>query len=196
MTHFRASDVPINELQVIENFERTVVESAALDKPQDSVEFKERLLQERRRMNGTLTFAKMKLDGIDTEVTDAMSRIEFLRSKIQNQLSVILAVIQQDRDDKKHKATIHYSNNQQVFAALGVFFLPGTFFAAIFSTTFFDFHASNGSPVVSSHFWIFWALTIPTMILLALLFMTARLRQVVFEKWARRNLTKTVDRGV
>jgi Mg2+ and Co2+ transporter CorA len=120
---------PKVNLQVVENFERTVAESVALDKPETSVEFKERLLQERRKTNGAIAFYKMKLKGIDTEVSDVMSRIQLLRSTIQNQLSVTLAVIQQDRDDKKHKATIHYSNNQQLFAALGVFFLPGTFFA-------------------------------------------------------------------
>jgi hypothetical protein len=120
---------PKVNLQVVENFERTVAESVALDKPETSVEFKERLLQERRKIDGAIAFYKMKLKGIDTEVSDAMSRIQLLRSTIRNQLSVTLAVIQQNRDDKKHKATIHYSNNQQLFAALDVFFLPGTFFA-------------------------------------------------------------------
>ncbi|KAI7279063.1 AP-1 complex subunit [Hortaea werneckii] len=63
------------------------------------------------------------------------------------------------------------SSAMKALAVLSTFFLPGTFISALFSMTMFDWRAPDGQPIVSDHFWVYWALTIPITltILLALL---------------------------
>ncbi|KAI7084301.1 AP-1 complex subunit [Hortaea werneckii] len=63
------------------------------------------------------------------------------------------------------------SSAMKALAVLSTFFLPGTFISALFSMSMFDWRAPDGQPIVSDHFWVYWALTIPITltILLALL---------------------------
>ena len=83
------------------------------------------------------------------------------------------------------------SGAQKTIALLGAVFLPGAYLASVFSMTFFNFQnassssgSSSGSspdnstslsqdnsnpPVVSSQFWIYWAVTIPMTIIIVLI---------------------------
>jgi len=175
-------------MEVVKNFERTLEESSTLRR-EESPELRRERLNARQVLGGSIAFYKSRLEGLNADVTVTLTRIEALRSVIQNLLAVALSDRQQARDEKKHDESVRYSHNQQVFSVLGVLFLPGTFFAvspgtrnsrklsnakltvkqAIFSTSFFDFQAPQGASVISQHFWIFWAITIPTMILLAMI---------------------------
>lgn len=52
----------------------------------------------------------------------------------------------------------------KTISLLGAIFLPGAYLASVFSMTFFNFQ--NSGPVVSNQFWIYWAVTIPTTVLI------------------------------
>lgn len=56
------------------------------------------------------------------------------------------------------QATRH-TNSHCGTAILTTIFLPGTFIAALFSTSMFDF--DHDSVQVSRLFWIYWAVTVP-----------------------------------
>ena len=57
-------------------------------------------------------------------------------------------------------------------------FLPGTFVSALISMSMFDWQAESGKYVVSSRFWIYWAITVPITITLLM----------VWWMWMRREL--------
>lgn len=115
---------PQTQIEVVKVFERTFQESAALDHIQSPD-----LLKKRDVMYGTITFEKTKLEDLLADVVVTLSRVEMLRSAVQNRLAVALADEQRISDKIKHEASMKYSKNQQTFSILGVFFLPGTFFA-------------------------------------------------------------------
>jgi hypothetical protein len=115
---------PQTQIEVIKVFERTIQESAAFDKPQDLA-----LRKKRQIMNGSITFYKTKLEDLNADVLVTLSRIEILRSAVQNRLAVALADEQRISDKIKHDASMKYSKNQNTFSILGILFLPGTFFA-------------------------------------------------------------------
>ena len=115
---------PQTQVEVVKVFERTFQESAALDHIQSPD-----LLKKRDVMYGTITFEKTKLEDLLADVVVTLSRVEMLRSAVQNRLAVALADEQRISDKIKHEASMKYSKNQQTFSILGVFFLPGTFFA-------------------------------------------------------------------
>lgn len=115
---------PQTQMEVVKVFERTLQESAALERNQDPA-----FLKKDQIMNGSLTFYRTKLEGISADVSITLARIEILRAAVQNKLAVALAEEQQILDNKKHDASMRYSKNQQTFSILGVLFLPGTFFA-------------------------------------------------------------------
>ena len=57
-------------------------------------------------------------------------------------------------------ASKHDSTSMKTLAAVTVVFLPGTFVASLFSMSMFDWQA-NAESVLTSRFWIYWAVTIP-----------------------------------
>ncbi|KAK7177378.1 hypothetical protein PSPO01_16575 [Paraphaeosphaeria sporulosa] len=61
-------------------------------------------------------------------------------------------------------------------AVLTIFFLPATFFAALFAMPFFDFSAPPGHSVAKDRFWIYWAFTAPVTLILLTVYIT-------FTKW-------------
>lgn len=160
-------------LEVVRNFAVAVEEFSEVSCPDALLQQR---LYDQQVSKSCMRYYKMKLDGINTEIVYDLSRIDILRSILQNQLSTTLAQMQEQSDTLKHQATLRYSQNQQTLGVLGALFLPGTFYAAIFSTTFFDFRDPESTAIVSAHFWIFWALTIPTMVLIFIFLFVQYLR--------------------
>lgn len=115
---------PQTQIEVLKVLRRTVKESAALEitKSPD-------LVKKRDQLYGFLTLNNTKLRGLQADVDVTLSRIEILRSAVQNRLAVALADEQRISDRIKHEANMRYSKNQQTFSILGILFLPGTFFA-------------------------------------------------------------------
>ncbi|KAF2669230.1 hypothetical protein BT63DRAFT_255003 [Microthyrium microscopicum] len=56
-------------------------------------------------------------------------------------------------------ATARDSASMRIIAIVTILFLPATFTAALFSTSFFDFHPRNPSKVVSTWVWLYCAVT-------------------------------------
>ncbi|KAI0506868.1 hypothetical protein F5B22DRAFT_622347 [Xylaria bambusicola] len=58
------------------------------------------------------------------------------------------------------KATRRDSEHMRSIALVTMIFLPGTFFAGVFSMTFFDWSGNSGQPVVSKYIWIYVLFTL------------------------------------
>lgn len=56
------------------------------------------------------------------------------------------------------RATARDSSSMKVLAIMTMAFLPGTFFAALFSVPSLQW---NTEPVVQDKFWVYWAFTLP-----------------------------------
>lgn len=113
-------------LEVVRNFAATVKEFSIVPCPNALLQQR---LYDQQVSSSCMRYYKMKLDGINTEIVYDLSRIDVLRSMVQNQLATALAQMQEESDTLKHKAIIRYSHNQQTLGVLGALFLPGTFYA-------------------------------------------------------------------
>tara|TARA_R110002003_G_scaffold59_9_gene5291 strand:+ start:3889 stop:5529 length:1641 start_codon:yes stop_codon:yes gene_type:complete len=89
----------------------------------------------------------------------------------QSQLEIVYNLVAQ-RDNKDNLAmattqtdiantTKEDSFAMRTIAVMSIFFLPGTFVSSFFSMDMFDWQAPEGASVLSSRFWIYWAVTIP-----------------------------------
>ncbi|KAF6822054.1 hypothetical protein CPLU01_12234 [Colletotrichum plurivorum] len=139
-----------------------------------------------KRMISRLHLYGAKWAGIETFANTTMQRLEIQRSA--EGMSKLYNIIAQ----KDSKVNLQMASDQKMLAhlsrqdseamkgisILGAIFLPGTFLASIFSTTFFDFNdAPDMASVVSPRFWIFWAVTVPfTLIVVGLYFYWERRR--------------------
>jgi hypothetical protein len=65
------------------------------------------------------------------------------------------------------KESLKYGVDMQVIAAVALGFLPGTFVATLFSTSFWNFQSDNEGRVVSRWVWLYWVVT--TVLTLAVL---------------------------
>ncbi|KAM3074791.1 hypothetical protein ACMFMG_008205 [Clarireedia jacksonii] len=169
-------------------------------------ERRERLEMIHPIMERRLELLMSKLQGISTHREVTISRLKLIENVLQNLVSLsIFRQEQQRRFEKvkrqdtmrmeqsreeerreKEKTQREFKNmlenrKQTAIALLGVIFLPGTFLAAIFSTTFFNFQSGDNAGVVSKKFYIYWATTIPmTLFLFVLwLFWQKRAKQIL-----------------
>ncbi|KAI1419093.1 hypothetical protein F5Y12DRAFT_779702 [Xylaria sp. FL1777] len=83
-----------------------------------------------------------------------MSVLHSIISQVDNRLNARLAA-----------ASSHDSAAMKTLAFLTALFLPGTFVATIFSTSFFNWQ--NNGMIVSKLFWVYWALAAPLTIVVA-----------------------------
>ena len=60
------------------------------------------------------------------------------------------------------RQSVRDSSAMKTIAVMTMLFLPGTFFAALFSLPLLKWDASN---VVQTKFWIYWVFTVPTTVL-------------------------------
>lgn len=97
-----------------------------------------------------------------------MFQLEMNTSRRENKLNLQIAFQQRQLIHTTKRET----EGQKTIATLGIIFLPPTVISGIFSTTFFNFAANDpdGTRVVSTYFWIFWALTIPITALIFMIF--------------------------
>ncbi|KXJ88267.1 hypothetical protein Micbo1qcDRAFT_166924 [Microdochium bolleyi] len=58
------------------------------------------------------------------------------------------------------KATSRESKHMRSISLVTMVFLPGTFFAGMFSTTFFQWHDGEPEPQLSSYFWVYIVITV------------------------------------
>ncbi|TEY80403.1 hypothetical protein BOTCAL_0038g00010 [Botryotinia calthae] len=152
---------------------------------------KERLRKIQTMMEGRLELLQSRLQGISTHREVTISRLKLMGDVLENLVSLEIHKQEQERQFGKFKRqkTVRLMENkdqelkakektqreleimletrkQTTMSLLGVLFLPGTFFAAIFSTTFFNFQHGVYAGIVSKKFYIYWASTIPTTVTL------------------------------
>ncbi|KAL7931769.1 hypothetical protein V8C35DRAFT_309481 [Trichoderma chlorosporum] len=139
-----------------------------------------------KRMTARLEFYRKRWVGIQTYADTTMRRLEIQRSALyavmaqkESRLSLEIA------SDQKRLAHVSERESKAMkgISLLGTVFLPGTFLASIFSTTFFDFGNGPGmASVVSSKFWLYWAVTIPfTLVVVGLFFLWKKRRLRSYE---------------
>ncbi|KAF2035891.1 hypothetical protein EK21DRAFT_53237 [Setomelanomma holmii] len=93
----------------------------------------------------------------------------------QSQLEIVYNLVAQrdNKDSLKMAATqtdIANTTKEDSFAMrtiaiMSIFFLPGTFVSSFFSMGMFNWQAAKGVSVLSSRFWIYWAVTVPLTLL-------------------------------
>lgn len=93
----------------------------------------------------------------------------------QSQLEIVYNLVaQRDNKDNLKMAKISAdiaavtkddSFAMRTIAVMSITFLPGTFVASFFSMSMFNWQAAGTDPVLSSRFWIYWAVTLPLTLL-------------------------------
>ncbi|KAI0185423.1 hypothetical protein EV127DRAFT_348295, partial [Xylaria flabelliformis] len=100
----------------------------------------------------TIERIKTILENYSDKIRECQTRFDGLTlttQLFQGETSVLLALAASR--DSRHMRTI---------ALVTMVFLPGTFFATIFSMTFFNWQAKDGESTVSSMFWIYIAFSV------------------------------------
>ncbi|KAF5873431.1 uncharacterized protein Bfra_004891 [Botrytis fragariae] len=154
-------------------------------------ERKERLRKIQTMIEGRLELLQSKLQGISThrevtisrlkligEVLENLVSLDIYKQEKQRQFSKLLsrktARLEETKQEERREMektqrdleVMLETRKQTTMSLLGILFLPGTFFAAIFSTTFFNFQHGVYAGIVSKKFYIYWAATIPTTVTL------------------------------
>ncbi|KAI9645815.1 hypothetical protein NHQ30_005250 [Ciborinia camelliae] len=183
---------PEGYITIVQKMERTLAEFKTLWPD----ERRERLERIHSIMERRLGLLQSKLQGISTHREVTISRLKLIGSVLENLVS--LSIFKQENQRKfkklamqktarleanreqerrgKEKAqreleTILESRKQTTMSLLGVVFLPGTFLAAIFSTSFFNFQHGDDAGLVSKKFYIYWAVAVPTTVALFVLWL-------------------------
>lgn len=117
-------------LRVVKNMEKVITEAASLESHLSQDEWLvEQMRDQQIILAGSVDFYAMKLQGARAEQTSAISYMDILRVHVQNRLSITLAEMQQERDEKRQVENRRSAYHQEVFAWLGVVFFPATLFA-------------------------------------------------------------------
>ena len=133
-----------------------------------------------------------RLDHLQTEQRALLLEISCNQKIAQSQLQIVYNLIAQ-RDNKDSLAmaelqtelariqttiantTKEDSYAMRTIAVMSILFLPGTFVSSFFSMDMFDWQAPKSASVVSSRFWIYWAVTAPlTIVVVSIWFLWLR----------------------
>ncbi|KAH7304409.1 hypothetical protein B0I35DRAFT_471921 [Stachybotrys elegans] len=133
------------------------------------------------RILSRLRLYKERWKGMEMYIDTTMQRLEIQRSALYNIMAQKESKLNfQIAADQKMLAHMSKRESEAMkgISLLGTIFLPGAFIGSIFSTTFFDFKdAPNMASVVSSRFWLYWAVTIPfTLVIVALYYLLEKRR--------------------
>ncbi|KAI1741258.1 hypothetical protein F4680DRAFT_464665 [Xylaria scruposa] len=110
----------------------------------------------------TIKRIKTILESYSDKIRECQTRFDGLTlttQLFQGETSVLLAL-----------AASRDSYHMRTIALVTMIFLPGTFFATIFSMTFFDWKAKDGESTVSSMFWIYVAFSVISTIVTLLVY--------------------------
>ncbi|EPE24726.1 hypothetical protein GLAREA_08579 [Glarea lozoyensis ATCC 20868] len=139
------------------------------------------------RILSRLNFFKMRLQGNRVYADTTLRRLDFLRSAFS------MAIAQRESKlnfeiagDQKRLAWAarRDSSSMKGLSLLATILLPSTYLSSIFSTTFFNFQGAPDTTTVNSpQFWIYWAVTIPTTLIIVGLW-------IIWEQRKRRKDTK------
>lgn len=136
-----------------------------------------------------------KCPGSETDVTLRMHHEQFIdftafiygircrcvsyKDRIRNEIQLAFNIVSQD-DARASvaiaKATKSDSQAMKAISFIALVFLPPTYIAAVFSTTFFQFGTDSKSWEVSEKVWVYWAFVIPVTLASVMLWYTRILR--------------------
>lgn len=115
-------------------------------------------------------FYLRKLQGQDSYAYTTLQRLEIQRAALYNIIAQRESKLNFQMAGEQRKlshAAKRDSSAQKTIALLGVIFLPGAYLASVFSMSFFNFQngladpGGEDMPIVTSKFWIYWAVAIP-----------------------------------
>ncbi|KAJ4360005.1 uncharacterized protein N0V89_000564 [Didymosphaeria variabile] len=89
-------------------------------------------------------------------VKSALRRNEYVEESVQAQVQMVYALRAQQDNELSHQ----YGADMRVISIVTLIFLPGTFVATVFSTSFWDFDPANEGPMVSKWVWLYWVVTV------------------------------------
>ncbi|KAF2099787.1 hypothetical protein NA57DRAFT_75292 [Rhizodiscina lignyota] len=145
------------------------------------------------KYSGTLTEAVQAhsfiLETLKHEVTGASPRIESQQTTLDGETNIIIAnnsylAAEEARRDSASMKTI---------AVVTLVFLPGTFVAAIFSMSMFQWISQGGgsdsSQVLSGWFWLYWAVTVPLTVVILIVW-------IIWYRWTDKRYKVRRDGGL
>ncbi|KAI9692916.1 MAG: hypothetical protein M1822_004911 [Bathelium mastoideum] len=127
------------------------------------------------------------------QVKERFGYVNYVKDRAQNQLTVLFNLLA--RGDAQAnidlaKAAMHDSTSMKTIAIMTMGFLPATFVAALFAVPSLQWDQPT---VIGSRFWVYWAITIPTTILVFIIWFSlmhsSKLLTIVKET-SKRNMGK------
>ncbi|PMD40466.1 hypothetical protein L207DRAFT_528818 [Hyaloscypha variabilis F] len=166
--HKRVWKRPETYLELIDEFQRalqmTIVPSVYNETTQ--------LFSINLNLQSRIELLRQRMRGIQSSAYTTLHRIDMQRSVLhnillnqQNQIALQIEKRKQRQEKEKEIAIIGWNRTQLLLSLLGSIFLPMTVVAAVFSTSFFNFHPEPGEKIVSPDFWVFWVVTAPITII-------------------------------
>ncbi|PHH79080.1 hypothetical protein CDD80_5639 [Ophiocordyceps camponoti-rufipedis] len=129
----------------------------------DEVEVQERdLLRLHASITARLEFYRVKLTGLENYVHTTLARLKVQREALYNIMSQREARLNLEIAGEQRRiahASKRDSTAMKTISLMGAVFLPGTYLASVFSTSFFDFKPTSSR--VASELWIYFIVTIP-----------------------------------
>ena len=109
-------------------------------------------------------------------------------------MSQVYAMLQQRDNELNHR----YAADMRVITAITLVFLPATFIATLFSTSFWDFGPANTGQKVSSWVWLYFVLTLGlTLIVLSIwrgFTVIERSKTLIMDLWTKSVVMKRLRR--
>lgn len=95
----------------------------------------------------------------DSEDSLNLARLSQKQNDINIQISKF-AAYESRLSNKMAKSSLKYGADMQVIAAVTLVFLPGTFVATLFSTSFWNFQHEDTGKIVSKWIWLYCVVTV------------------------------------
>ncbi|KAL8823311.1 MAG: hypothetical protein Q9191_005976 [Dirinaria sp. TL-2023a] len=123
------------------------------------------------RSESSASWVESRLASLKAENQALLLEIACNQKIAQSQLEIVYNLVAQ-RDNKDNLKMAKISTEiasvtkddsfaMRTIAVMSIVFLPGTFISSFFSMGMFDWQAPSGDSVLSSRFWVYWAVTIP-----------------------------------
>ncbi|KAF4587819.1 Mg2+ transporter protein, CorA-like/Zinc transport protein ZntB [Ophiocordyceps camponoti-floridani] len=120
------------------------------------------LLRLHASITARLEFYRVKLTGLENYVHTTLARLKVQREALYNIMSQREARLNLEIAGEQRRiahASKRDSTAMKTISLMGAVFLPGTYLASVFSTSFFDFKPTSSR--VASDLWIYFIVTIP-----------------------------------
>ncbi|KAI8931742.1 hypothetical protein NX059_011384 [Plenodomus lindquistii] len=102
-----------------------------------------------------LTEMTHQLQYIDQQCRQFSLETQEWKELVQAMVQMVYAILQQRDNEINHR----YGADMRVITAITLVFLPGTFIATLFSTSFWNFAPNNSGPKVSGWVWLYFVVT-------------------------------------